>query len=89
MRRSKTSSLKGQGLGTIPNAVSISERPASIEERAVPGHWQGVLIAGSNNSYIATLVERYTRYIMLTKVKNKDTESVVTCLDEAIEEVTY
>jgi len=51
-----------------------------VEERAVPGHWEGDLIAGSNNSYIATLVERHTRYVMLAKVKNKDTESVVTAL---------
>ncbi len=80
MRRAKTSSLKGQGLGTIPGAVSISERPTAIEDRAVPGHWEGDLIAGSNNSYIATLVERYTRYVMLAKVKNKETESVVTAL---------
>ncbi len=80
MRRSKHSSLKGQGLGKITNAVSISERPAAIEDRAVPGHWEGDLIADSNNSYIATLVERYTRYVMLVKVKNKDTQSVVTAL---------
>ena len=80
MRRSKYSSLKGQGLGKIKNAISISERPASVEDRAVPGHWEGDLIAGSNNSYIATLVERHTRYVMLAKVKNKDSESVVSAL---------
>ena len=80
MRRGKTSSLKGQGLGKIPNAISISERPASVEDRAIPGHWEGDLISGSNNSHIATLVERHSRYVMLAKVKNKDTESVVSAL---------
>ena len=80
MRRSKRSSLKGQGLGKIANAISISERPASVEDRAVPGHWEGDLIAGSKNSYIATLVERHSRYVMLAKVQNKDTESVVSAL---------
>ena len=78
-RRSRHTSLKGQ-VGQIPNAISIRERPASVEDRAVPGHWEGDLIAGSNNSYIATLVERYTRYVMLVKVNNKDTESVVSAL---------
>ena len=80
MRRSKHSSLKRNGLGQIKNAVSISERPASVEDRAVPGHWEGDLIGGSKNSYIATLVERHSRYVMLAKVKNKDTESVVSAL---------
>ena len=80
MRRSKKSSLKGQGLGKITNAVSISERPASVEDRAVPGHWEGDLIEGSKNSYIATLVERQSRYVMLAKVKNKNTKSVVSAL---------
>ena len=80
MRRAKQSSLKGEGLGQITDAVSISERPAEAADRAVPGHWEGDLIEGSKNSYIVTLVERHTRYVMLAKVNNKDTESVVNAL---------
>ena len=80
IRRSRHASLKRDGLGQIRDAISISERPASIEDRAVPGHWEGDLIGGSRNSYIATLVERHTRYVMLVKVQNKDTESVVSAL---------
>lgn len=80
IRRSKHASLKRDGLGQITNAASISERPASVADRAVPGHWEGDLIAGSKNSYIATLVERHSRYVMLAKVKNKDTESVINAL---------
>ncbi len=80
IRRSRHASLKRNGLGQIKNAVSISQRPASVEDRAVPGHWEGDLIGGSKNSYIATLVERQSRYVMLIKVPNKDTESVVSAL---------
>ena len=80
IRRSRHASLKNDGRGQITDAVSIRERPAEVEDRAVPGHWEGDLIAGSNNSYVATLVERHTRYVMLAKVKNKDTESVITAL---------
>lgn len=80
IRRSKHSTMKKSGLGQIKNAASIRERPPSVEDRAVPGHWEGDLIAGSNNTYIATLVERHTRYVMLAKVKGKDTETVVTAL---------
>jgi len=80
IRRSKQHSMKNEGLGKISNAVSIRERPASVEDRAVPGHWEGDLIAGYNNSYIATLVERHTRYVMLVRVKGKDTETVISAL---------
>ncbi len=80
VRRSRHASLKRNGLGQVKDAVSISERPASVEDRAVPGHWEGDLIGGSRNSYIATLVERQSRYVMLIKVANKDTESVISAL---------
>ena len=80
IRRAKQHSKKSKGLGKITNAVSIRERPASVEDRAVPGHWEGDLISGSNNSHIATLVERHTRYAMLVRVKGKDTETVVSAL---------
>ncbi len=80
IRRSGSATLKGHGLGQIPDRVSIRERPASVEERAVPVHWEGDLIAGSRNSHIATLVERHTRYVMLVKVAGKDTQTVVSAL---------
>lgn len=80
MRRPKQHSLKKTGLGEIANMATIRERPAQVEDRAVPGHWEGDLISGSRNSHIATLVERHTRYVMLVKVKGKDTETVVNAL---------
>jgi IS30 family transposase len=80
MRQPRGSGLKGKGLGDIANGVSIRERPAAAEERAVPGHWEGDLIHGSNNSQIATLVERHTRYVMLAKVESRDTQTVINAL---------
>ncbi len=80
MRRSRHKTLKGEGLGQITDTVSISERPASVEDRAVPGHWEGDLIFGTKESQIATLVERQARYVMLAKVNSKDTETVINAL---------
>ena len=80
IRRSPHARHKGRGGGQIPDLVSIRERPASIEDRAVPGHWEGDLLAGSKNTYIATLVERHTRYVMLVKVPNKETATVISAL---------
>ena len=80
MRRSRHHTQKTAIHGQIVDAISISERPAAVEDRAVPGHWEGDLLFGSRNSQIATLVERQTRYVMLVKVPGKDTETVVNAL---------
>ena len=85
IRRSRHASLKRDGLGQIKDAISIRERPAAVEDRAIPGHWEGDLIAGSKNSFIATLVERRTRYVMLAKVGNKDTATVVVALAQQVQ----
>ena len=80
MRRSRHHTQKTADHGRITDAVSIRERPADVEDRAVPGHWEGDLVFGSNNSQIATLVERHTRYVMLARVKSKDTKTVIDAL---------
>ena len=80
IRRSKPAGLDGDGRGQIKDLVSIRQRPAAVEDRAVPGHWEGDLLSGSKNSYIATLVERHTRYVMLAKVASKDTQTVIAAL---------
>ena len=79
-RRSRHATQKTGERGQIVNAISISERPASVEDRAVPGHWEGDLLCGSKNSNIVTLVERHSRYVMLAKVPSRDTQTVVTAL---------
>jgi IS30 family transposase len=77
IRRGKGASCKGQGRGTIRDAVSIRERPPEVADRAVPGHWEGDLLAGSHNTWIATLVERQTRFLLLVAVTRRDTATVV------------
>ena len=80
LRRSKKASTRGQPRGQIVDAVSIRDRPADIEDRAIPGHWEGDLLSGSNNTHIATLVERQSRFTMLVALDGKDTETVVRAL---------
>jgi IS30 family transposase len=80
MRRGKSSTTRGQPRGQIVDAISIRERPAEVEDRAIPGHWEGDLLAGAKNSHIATLVERRSRFVMLVKVPGKDTNNVVSAL---------
>jgi len=80
MRRSRHHTLKTEGRANIRDAVSISERPATAEDRAIPGHWEGDLLYGNATSQIATLVERQSRFVMLVKVASKDSEAVVDAL---------
>jgi IS30 family transposase len=80
VRRSRANDRRTQGRGQIPDAVSIADRPASIEDRAVPGHWEGDLVAGTQRSHIATLVERHSRYVVLVRVPARDTGTVVQAL---------
>src|SRR4029077_5853802 len=79
-RRSRPVDPNGDRRGHMKDAVSIRQRPAAVEDRAVPGHWEGDLLSGPNNTYIATLVERQTRYVMLAKVAGKDTRTVINAL---------
>ena len=84
MRRSRHSRIFKDSRGQIANAISIREKPAEVEDRAVPGHWEGDLLSGSKNSHMMILVERHSRFAMLIKVPSKDTAVVVTALSRQI-----
>lgn len=84
IRRSRHATDRGQGRGDIADAVSIRQRPAEVEDRAVPGHWEGDLVEGSRGTYIATLVERRSRFVVLVKLSGKGTEAVVDALIKAV-----
>ena len=84
IRRSRHATPRGAGRGEIVDAVSIRQRPADIEDRAVPGHWEGDLVEGSRGTYVATLVERQSRFVIIVKVANKQTENVVSALIKAV-----
>jgi IS30 family transposase len=84
IRRSRQSRVSGHRSGQIVDAISIRERPAEIEDRAIPGHWEGDLIGGTKNSHIATLVERHSRFTALVKVPSKDTATVVAALSRHV-----
>jgi IS30 family transposase len=85
MRRSRRYSTAGQPRGRIIDAVPIADRPATIEDRAVPGHWEGDLLAGAKNSFVATLVERQSRFVQLIKVAGKDAPSVLKALTKHVQ----
>ena len=84
IRRSRHATARGAGRGEIVDAVSIRQRPAEIEDRAVPGHWEGDLVEGSGGTFIATLVERQSCFVIIVKVADKRTENVVAALIKAV-----
>jgi IS30 family transposase len=87
IRRSRHSSVHGRSQGRIIDAISIRERPAEVEDRAIPGHWEGDLLRGARNSHVATLVERHSRFCMLVKVPGKDTATVVAALSQHVRQL--
>ena len=87
IRRSRHSSVHGHSQGRIVDAISIRERPAEVEDRAIPGHWEGDLLRGARNSHVATLVERQSRFCMLVKVPGKDTATVVAALSQHVRQL--
>ncbi len=87
IRCSRHSSVHGHSQGRIVDAVSIRERPAEVEDRAIPGHWEGDLLRGAGNSHVATLVERHSRFCMLVQVPGKDTATVVAALSQHLRQL--
>ena len=87
IRRSRHSSVHGHSQGRIVDAISIRERPAEVEDRAVPGHWEGDLLRGARTSHVATLVERHSRFCILVKVPGKDTGTVVAALSRHVRQL--
>src|ERR1019366_4017383 len=87
IRRSRHASVHGHSRGQIVDAISIRERPAEVEDRAIPGHWEGDLLRGARNSHVATLVERHSRFCMLVKVPGKDTATVVAALSQHVRQL--
>jgi len=87
IRRSRHASVRGHSQGRIVDAISIRERPAEVEDRAIPGHWEGDLLRGAGNSHVATLVERHSRFCMLVKVSGKDTATVVAALSQHVQQL--
>lgn len=80
VRKTRTASLKGKGLGSIPDAILISVRPSDVADRAIPGHWEGDLIEGSQNSYIVTMLERHSCFFMLAKISDNKTAPDISAL---------
>ena len=89
MRRAKTSTTEGQPKGQIIEAVSIKQRPAEVEDRAILGHWEGDLVSRSKNTHIATLAERQSRFVMLVHVGGKDSENVVDALIRQVKQLPH
>ena len=87
IRRSRHASVHGHSQGKIVDAISIRERPAEVEDRAIPGHWEGDLLRGARNSHVVTLVERHSRFCMLVKVPGKDTATVVAALSQHVRQL--
>src|ERR1700676_959941 len=87
IRRSRHSSVHGHSQGKIVDAISIRERPAEVEDRAIPGHWEGDLLRGAGNTHVATLVERHSRFVTLLKVSGKDTDTVVAAMSQHVQQL--